>query len=54
MPPQLLPMAWLYSHMIKGFSGCSARNFLMSATGVYIWLSISEVAGYSRFQKMPS
>ena len=22
--------------------------------GVYIWLSISEVAGYSRFQKMPS
>ena len=47
-------MAWLYSHMMKGFSGCSARNFLMSATGVYIWLSISEVAGYSRFQKMPS
>ena len=51
---QEFPIACVYSHIINGFSLCSARNFFTFSTLVYIWLSISLVASYLRSLKIPS
>ena len=45
MPPQELPMAWVYSQFTKGFWGLLFRYFSMSATLWYMREYTSVVSG---------